>query len=216
MNLIKRATLHSQNNSDSNCEINLWQVEEKKYEVIFIQKVLKGYYYKVDTKTKETVSLAEAEKIFNRFVGDLKKRGYIDIFHTSDDSMSITQPFFDDVKRKQTILERLENNKPSKWKLERAIWRAGELKIKEATPLLINLLGTGDDLRDYCIVWALGWCGDQSAIAILTELYENSQTPAFVNRIAFEALLKLGNEGLKATFQSELIASLPLELGRLA
>ena len=216
MNLIKRATLHSQNNSDSNCEINLWQVEEKKYEVIFIQKVLKGYYYKVDTKTKETVSLAEAEKIFNRFVGDLKKRGYIDIFHTSDDSMSITQPFFDDVKRKQTILERLENNKPSKWKLERAIWRAGELKIKEATPLLINLLGTGDDLRDYCIVWALGWCGDQSAIAILTELYENSQTPEFVNRIAFEALLKLGDEGLKATLQAELIASLPLELGRLA
>lgn len=42
MNLIKRATLHSQNNSDSNCEINLWQVEEKKYEVILIQRVLKG------------------------------------------------------------------------------------------------------------------------------------------------------------------------------
>ena len=76
MNLIKRTTLHYQGNSDSNCEINLWEVEEEKYEVILIQKVLKGYYYKLDTKTKETVSLAEAEKIFYRFIRDKKKRGF--------------------------------------------------------------------------------------------------------------------------------------------
>lgn len=65
--------------------------------------------------------------------------------------------------RKQAILKRLENNQPSTWKLERAIWRAGELKIKEATPLLINLIGSGEPLRDYCIAWALGWCGGESA-----------------------------------------------------
>ncbi|MCJ8280036.1 MAG: hypothetical protein MJK14_09005 [Rivularia sp. ALOHA_DT_140] len=168
------------------------------------------------TKTKQPVSLAEAEKIFHRFVRDKKKRGYVDVFQTSDDSMSITQPFFDDIERKRVILERLENKKPSKWKLDRAIWRAGELKIKEATPLLIKLLGTGEDLRDYCIAWSLGWCGDRNTIPVLTELYENPQTQEFVSRIAFEAILKLADEGTKAALQADLIASLPLELGRLA
>ncbi|MEO1428556.1 MAG: HEAT repeat domain-containing protein [Cyanobacteria bacterium J06633_8] len=218
MNLIKRITLHSQGNPQSVYEVNLQEVEEGKYEVYFtcIEFKTKYNYHTDGTKTKQPVSLEEAEKIFHRFIRDKKKRGYVDIFHTSDDSMSITQPFFDDFERKQVILERLENKKPSKWKLERAIWRAGELKITEATPLLINLLGTGEDLRDYCIAWSLGWCGDKSTIPVLTQLYENAETPEFVSRIAFEALLKLADEGTKARLQADLIASLPLELGRLA
>ncbi|MDY6902412.1 MAG: HEAT repeat domain-containing protein, partial [Cyanobacteriota bacterium] len=189
-----------------------------KYQVDFtcIEFRTKYNHHTNGTKPNQPVSLPEAEKIFYRFIRDKKKRGYVDVFQTSDDSMSITQPFFDDVERKRVILERLENKKPSKWKLDRAIWRAGELKIKEATPLLINLLGTGEDLRDYCIAWSLGWCGDRSTIPVLTELYENPQTPEFVSRIAFEAILKLADEGTKATLQADLISSLPLELGRLA
>jgi len=215
MNLIKRTTLHYQGNPQSVYEVNLWEVEKGKYEVDFIYLEFNNYNTG-GTKSNQPVSLEEAEKIFYRFIRDKQKRGYVDMFHTSDDSMSITKPFFDDVERKQVILERLENKKPSKWKLDRVIWRAGELKIKEATPLLINLLGTGEDLRDYCIAWSLGWCGDKSTIPVLTELYENPETPEFVSRIAFEALLKLADEGTKATLQADLIASLPLELGRLA
>ena len=215
MNLIKRSTLHSQHNPESIYEVNLSEVEEWKYDVSFIYIEFNNYSAR-DTKTKQPVSLSEAEKIFYRFIRDKHKRGYVNVFQTSDDSMSITKPFFDDVERKRVILERLENKKPSKWKLDRAIWRAGELNIKEATPLLINLLGTGEALRDYCIAWSLGWCGDKSTIPVLTELYENPETPEFVSRIAFEALLKLADEGTKATLQMDLIASLPLELGRLA
>lgn len=215
MNLIKRTTLHYQGNTQSVYEVNLWEVEEGKYDVNFIY-IQFNNYSTAGTKTNQPVSLAEAEKIFYRFIRDKKKRGYVDVFQTSDDSMSITQPFFDDVERKRVILERLENKKPSKWKLDRAIWRAGELKITEATPLLIDLLGTGEDLRDYCIAWSLGWCGDKSTIPVLTQLYENPETPEFVSRIAFEALLKLADEGTKAALQMDLIASLPLELGRLA
>lgn len=218
MNLIKRTTLHYQGNPQSVYEVNLEEVEEGKYEVYFtcVEFKTKYNYHTDGTKPNQPVSLAEAEKIFYRFIRDKKKRGYVDVFQTSDDSMSITQPFFDDVERKRVILERLENKKPSKWKLDRAIWRAGELKITEATPLLIDLLGTGEDLRDYCIAWSLGWCGDKSTIPVLTQLYENPETPEFVSRIAFEALLKLADEGTKAALQMDLIASLPLELGRLA
>ncbi|MBW4598781.1 MAG: HEAT repeat domain-containing protein [Calothrix sp. FI2-JRJ7] len=111
--------------------------------------------------------------------------------------------------QKQAILERLANNKPSKWKLERAIWRAGELKIREAAPLLISLIGTGEPLRDYCIAWALGWCGSEESIPILQALQSNSANPEFVQRIAFEALLKLVDAQTKINLQQSIIEKLP-------
>ncbi|RUT04978.1 hypothetical protein DSM106972_037990 [Dulcicalothrix desertica PCC 7102] len=111
--------------------------------------------------------------------------------------------------QKQAILERLTNNKPSKWKLERAIWRAGELQIKEAAPLLTNLIGTGEPLRDYCIAWTLGWCGSEESIPILQALQSNSANPEFVQRIAFEALLKLVDAQTKVNLQLGLIEKLP-------
>lgn len=118
--------------------------------------------------------------------------------------------------RKQAILDRLSNNKPSTWKLERAIWRAGELKISEATPLLIKLISTGEPLRDYCIAWALGWCGGNDAVSVLTNLYQNPSIPEFVQRIAFEALLKLSDAETKASLHTEMIEFLPPELRSLA
>lgn len=111
--------------------------------------------------------------------------------------------------QKQAILERLANDKPSQWKLERAIWRAGELKIKEAAPLLINLVGTGEPLRDYCIAWTLGWCGSEESIPILQALQSNSANPEFVQRIAFEALLRLVDAQTKMNLQLGLIEKLP-------
>ena len=109
-------------------------------------------------------------------------------------------------------MKRLANRDSSKWPLERAIWRAGELKIREATPLLIQLIGTGEPLRDYCIAWALGWCGDESAIPALREFLDNASTPEFVHRIAFEALLKLSDEQTREELRSRKIEQLPLEL----
>lgn len=111
--------------------------------------------------------------------------------------------------QKQAILEHLANNKLCQWKLERAIWRAGELKIKEAAPLLTNLIGTGEPLRDYCIAWTLGWCGSEESIPILQALQSNSENSDFVQRIAFEALLKLVDAQTKINLQQSIIDKLP-------
>ncbi|BAZ08706.1 WGR domain-containing protein [Calothrix sp. NIES-4071] len=110
--------------------------------------------------------------------------------------------------QKQAILQRLANNKPSKWKLERAIWRAGELRIKEAAPLLINLINTDTALRDYCIAWALGLCGSRETVPTLLNLY-NSDSPEFVKRITFEALLKLADTQTITYLKLEIIDNLP-------
>jgi hypothetical protein len=76
----------------------------------------------------------------------------------------------------------------STWPIERAIWRAGELRLREAEPLLIRWIGTGGTdpqgkvgkgLRDYCIAWALGRCDGDAAMRALTDLYGNAPSRSF-------------------------------------
>jgi predicted DNA-binding WGR domain protein len=97
--------------------------------------------------------------------------------------------------------------------LDRAIWRAGELKIAAAVPLLLRLLNTSrNPIRDYAIAWSLGWCGDRSVIPTLESLCQNTAAPDSVRRIAFEAILKLADDTKKAEMRSQLIEQLPIAL----
>jgi len=216
MNLIKRTTLHYQEGtSDKVYEVDLRQIDEGRYVVNF-RYGRSGTNLKEGTKTTEVVPLVEAQQVFNKLVNEKKKKGYRDVTIAESSSTPPDQPVPTHKTREQAVLDRLANNKPSKWKLERAIWRAGELKITEATPLLINLIGTGEPLRDYCIAWALGWCGGKGAIPTLIRLYQNTSSPDFVSRIAFEALLKLSDAKAKTGLQTEMIEFLPPELRFLA
>jgi predicted DNA-binding WGR domain protein len=97
--------------------------------------------------------------------------------------------------------------------LDRAIWRAGELKIAAAVPLLLRFLNTSrNPIRDYAIAWSLGWCSDASVIPTLEWLHQNTATPDSVKRIAFEAVLKLADDTKKAELRSQLIEQLPIAL----
>jgi predicted DNA-binding WGR domain protein len=216
MKLIKRTTLHYQEGtSDKVYEVDLCQIGEERYVVNF-RYGRRGTNLKEGTKTTQPVPLAQAQQAFDKLVQEKTKKGYRDVTLGQSSPSPQTQPVATGDARKQAILDRLANKKPSKWKLERAIWRAGELKISEATPLLINLIGTGEPLRDYCIAWALGWCGGNKAIPSLINLYQNTRSPDFVSRIAFEALLKLSDAETKASLQAEMIEFLPPELRPLA
>jgi predicted DNA-binding WGR domain protein len=213
MTLIQRTTLHYQEGTSNKIyEVDLCQIDGGYYVVNF-RYGRSGTKLKEGTKTTEAVPLTQAQQIFKKLVGEKTKKGYRDV--TIPDLVE-PQPIATDDPRKQAILNRLANNKPSQWKLERSIWRAGELKISEATPLILKLIGTGEPLRDYCIAWALGWCGTKEAIAALINLHQNASTPNFVSRIAFEARLKLSDAETKASLQAEMIKFLPPELRPLA
>jgi PBS lyase HEAT-like repeat len=70
----------------------------------------------------------------------------------------------------------------------------------------------GDDsLTNYSIAWALGNCGDRSAIPLLEAVYRQANTPAHIRRIALEALFKL-NPTQAATLKTELMVKLPKPL----
>ncbi len=216
MKLIKQTTLHCQEGtSDKVYEVDLCQTGEDRYVVNF-RYGRRGTNLKEGTKTTQPVSLTQAQQAFDKLVGEKTKKGYREVNAQAVNLESTPRVEKSDDERKQAILNRLADDKPSKWKLERSIWRAGELKISEATPLLIKLIGTGEPLRDYCIAWALGWCGDDSAIAPVTHLYNNISNPEFVRRIAFEALLKLSDAEKTASLQAERIEFLPPELQNLA
>jgi len=220
MKLIKQTTLlYQEGNSDKVYEVDLCQTSQDLYVVNF-RYGRRGSNLKEGVKTTQAVPEAQAQKVFDQLVASKVKKGYRDAT-TSNETPEIQSveeanaPTTDNA-RHQAILNRLVNRGNTKWPLERAIWRAGELKIREATPLLIQLIGTGEALRDYCIAWALGWCGDESAIPALRHFCNDASTPEFVQRIAFEALLKLSDEQTRVRLRSQKIEQLPSQLRDLA
>jgi hypothetical protein len=71
-------------------------------------------------------------------------------------------------------------------------------------------------MRDYCIEWALGWCGNSETISVLYgQFSENLATPEFIKRIAWEAIFKLSDEANKALLQTQKIRELPTQLQEL-
>lgn len=218
MQLIKRTTLHFQEGtSDKVYEVDLCLVGSDRYVVNF-RYGRRGATLKEGVKTEQPVTLAQAEKAFDKLVSEKTKKGYQDVSSTvvgeTPAPKTLNPPNPD--AQKQGILTRLADRNSNKWPLERVIWRAGELKITEAVPELLKLIGTGEPLRDYCIVWALGNCGDKTALPTLKILYQNPQTPEFVRRISWEAAFKLSEEIEKENLRAEKIAELPTPLQELA
>ncbi len=218
MKLLKRTTLlYQEGSSDKVYEVDLCQTAENLY-VINFRYGRRGTTLKEGTKTARAVQLAPAQKAFDRLVASKVKKGYRDVTTRAStdtpapESVEPVNVSVTDNLHCQAILKRLANRAEGKWPLERAVWRAGELKIREATPLLIQLIGTGEPLRDYCIAWSLGWCGDESVIPVLRAFLDNVSTPEFVQRIAFEALLKLSDEEMQVRLRSEKLEQLPSQL----
>ncbi len=221
MNLIKRITLfYQEGSSDKVYEVDLCQTIQDLYVVNF-RYGRRGKSLKEGVKTTEAVPLTQAQKVFDQLVASKVQKGYREVTAGNSDRTITPQPVqtqntsLTENPHHQAILNRLAGEGNQKWPLERAIWRAGELKIKEATPFLIKLIGTDTPLRDYCIIWALGWCGDENTISCL-KLFDNPSNPDFVRRITWEAEFKLSNEPTRAEISAQKILELPNELRDLA
>ena len=220
MKLISHTVLiYREGSSDKVYEVDLCEVGANAYVVNF-RYGRRGSRLKEGVKTVSPVPRSEANEVFQDLVYSKTKMGYREFAEAAPEIVSahrtVTRPANSDA-RAQAVLTRLRAGAPKgQWPLERAIWRAGELRLRPAAPLLLELIGSGSALRDYCIAWALGWCGDEQAVSALGRLYTDTATPDFVRRIAGEALLKLSDEKSVAGFKSSVVASLPRELRELA
>jgi predicted DNA-binding WGR domain protein len=231
MKLLKQTTLHYREGaSDKVYQVDLCEVGPGRGVVNF-RYGRRGGSLKEGAKTVAPVSVAEAEKIFSDLVSSKIKKGYRE---AGEIEMPPPKPklAFDASERERRLLERLATPPPPpsgpggflrralsgafsarpRRALERAIWRVGELKLKAAAPALVRLLGSGDPMRDYCIIWALGWCGDATVVSALGRIYGDPSAPDFLRRMACEALLKLSDEPTRAAFRRDMGERLPAPL----
>ncbi|MBA3462440.1 MAG: hypothetical protein H0T46_20935, partial [Deltaproteobacteria bacterium] len=245
MKLLKQTKLvFHEGRSDKVYEIDLCEVGTNQFVVNFRYGKLGGAL-KDGSKTVAPVKRDEADRVFDKLVRSKIESGYVDASTARPTAAPAptaarvpapppapgTVPVSRDP-RAQKILERLAatgsdrrwfrgSTSAPTWPLERAIWRAGELGIKEAEPQLIALINTatssdvdggGKGMRDYCIAWALGRCGSAAGARALAELYGDRRTPDHVKRIAAESLLLLSDAESNAEFKAHHIDRLPAPL----
>src|SRR5262249_37820220 len=123
-------------------------------------------------------------------------------------------------RREQAILARLRGDDRfgTAWKRSRVIWRAGELRLRAAEPLLWPFLrgesgsreaegpapcgswgswgarppqagaGGEPEFLGYSAAWALGRCGSASSLPELRAFIDDPATPAAARRIALESV----------------------------
>jgi predicted DNA-binding WGR domain protein len=202
MQLIQRATLAYQaGNSDKVYEVDLCQIATDRY-VVNYRYGRRGGNLREGAETVAAVPLAEAQRVFDRLVRSKVTKGYQVAGTAAPELVTATVlvpvSSEDLAARNQAILARLtaavQNQNPvattKQWQLERVIWRAGELQLAAAAPLLIQLWGD-NPLRNYSIAWALGNCGNDYAIAMLKTIQREVVTPPHIRQIALEAIAKL-------------------------
>lgn len=229
MKLVKQSKLHfREGNSDKVYEAEICEVGANQYIVNF-RYGKRGANLTEGTKTVAPVDLSKAQDIFDKLIKEKTAKGYQDV--SAGGEAKAVSEFLrtgdDATDRKNAILYHLElgvSNPPKqrqkRWNIKRAIWRAGELKLKEAASHLCNLFGKGlskeVNLYNYCIVWSLGRTAAETETAeqakvILWDFIANHglETADMVRRIAKSSYLMLANAEEKSKLFAYLHDLLP-------
>ncbi len=234
MKLIKQTELIFQGGtSDKVYEVDLCEVGPNQYVVNF-RYGRRGSTLKEGTKTALPVAHAKAEQVFDKLVASKVKKGYLDTQTpqpvTPLPEIASVEPLASrDDPREEAVLARLQmgdaqpaaaasrgilsrkrRQKPQKtWPLNRAIWRASELGIQDAEPLLLNFLTATDHVRNYSVIHALAHCGTAQSLPHLQRVHETAGFPDHVRQLAAAVLFILLPVGDRETLREQLLGSLP-------
>lgn len=222
MKLIKQTKLSfQQGSSDKVYEVDLCEVGEGQYVVNF-RYGRRGNSLNDGSKTVFPVDLAEAEKVFEKLVSSKTKKGYAEdsksapatITPTVIESTEQNDDLTPEQARKKAVLAHLAGQAGGrKWSISRAMWRAGELYLKEATPHLLKLLSfEGAEIHEYSGLWALGRCGNSEAAVIerLQKAYQSDNDK--IRRVAGNALVLQAKGKDRKEFINGVLAKLPTAL----
>lgn len=197
--------------SDKVYEVDLVEVAPDRCVVNF-RYGRRGAVLREGSKTEQPVSYESAKEAYDKLVASKVKKGYSAL--ESMAGAQISEAVAEDP-RVAAVLARLKrgDDKAADWALSRAIWRAGELGIEEASPLLINLFN-GSDIRDYCVIWALGRCGGLAAREKLQSIWQDLEGDIDQprDRMTALALMQVLEGAAKKAFQSVLAEQLPKDL----
>lgn len=221
MKLIQQASLwFSEGASDKVYEVDLCDVGNDRFVVNF-RYGRRGASLRDGTKTTLPVSQAEALKIFDKLVSGKKKEGYQEsgTFQIEPPALDVVTPETETAAPANTPLslvlkQLIEATQPASANkkirpLNRLIWRVGEFRLASAVPVLIRQVAKADALQQYCIVWALGRCGDKAAIPVLEKLYAAKASAPMVQRMALASMLALAEGYTRKSLLETLLGSLP-------
>ncbi|MCA9031583.1 MAG: hypothetical protein KDA66_12295 [Planctomycetaceae bacterium] len=90
------------------------------------------------------------------------------------------------------------------------------MSLKQAESYLLALLGTGDSMLDYSIVWTLGQCGSDKCAGELASIEADAESPSAVRRIAGYAHRQVVSDNEREELISRCLQQLPEELQSLA
>lgn len=198
MRIVKQTKLFfREGNSDKTYEIDLCEVGPGQYIVNF-RYGKRGSALKEGSKTVSPVDLPAATAIYDALEKEKRSKGYsaeqdagpVTEF-VAPDTSGITDPV------QVAILARLEyslkrNSKfKTEWKTSRVIWKAGELRLKIAAPLISKLIERENAMQRYAALWALGRCGSEADTGTLKAYADNSTYPYYQRQIALHSLLLL-------------------------
>ena len=226
--LEKQTFLHFQEgNSDKVYEVDLCEVGTDRYVVNF-RYGRRDSTLREGTKTASSVSRSDALGIYDSLVSEKLGKGYREVaatsFTSSSEPIVATASVANDLgdaaltPREQGILDRLSQgpHSNSEWPLSRAVWRAGEARLRVAEPLLVSFLGTNEAMLNYAICWALGQCGSRASMSALETVVAEKKHPMHVRRIAAESIRLLADDSQLATITQHWLALLPAKLQPLA
>lgn len=142
--------------------------------------------------------MQDAEKLFTALESEKRKKGYAAPGENPGFIADITpKSKTESPKKNKTILkflkEALNGEDHESWPLSRIIWRAGELHLKEAAPLILKLVNTSDPVHLYTCIWAICRTGDGKCIPFLSEILAKPY-PSYIHNLAQAALINLSSE----------------------
>lgn len=193
MKLVRSARLwFKEGTSDKLYEVDLVEndaLQSDKRFIVNFRYGRRGATLRDGSKTPEPVAAAAAEKIFDSVVVSKVNEGY----RRTDQSSPTPQPTpgvgnaeattdagepLDG--RSRELIARLQACVRSPWPardLDRLVWRIGQLKIRAAGPLLIELTSRiGPAEASYSLVWALARAGQDAAAPMLADIAQKSKS----------------------------------------
>jgi hypothetical protein len=171
--------------ADQVYEVDLVDTEAQAPDARFLVNIRygrRGQVLREGTRTPVPVSRAEAEKIFDSVIVSKVNEGYrrmdgAEPHAPSPDPAAAELPGG----RERALLLQLEACLRAPWPekpRDRLFWRAGEVRLRTASPLLLQLAGkTGFGQASYSLVWALARCAGGDAAAVLSAVAAETQAP---------------------------------------
>ncbi len=212
MKLVRQIVLHfREGTSDKVYEVDLCELGVDRFVVNF-RFGRRGAKLQDGSKTPLPVDRKTADKVYDALVREKTAKGYRPADAGPAPEPVATEVRFEDVEdpRHRKLLALLAGRERG-WtdNPDKLAWRAGELRIRAAAPLLVELLRGATNRRAWHVCRALLRAGDPAALPALFGQWEASGTAPFVRSMAAHAIVAISPPEAADRFRRRLAAGLP-------